>query len=162
MADQPLSPATDRRLGGPLPRQLANQTRVHLKAIKSFLTVPCGTVGLCGISSRFQLLSPSLRQVTHALLTRSPLSFLSFLRRFIPNRSVRLACVRRAASVRPEPGSNSLLNPFISTALAVNPSSHQTLCVLHYLCTLTFFTRSSFLFSKKSLRFLHKFLFSIV
>ena len=29
---------------------------------------------LCGISSRFQLLSPSERQVPHALLTRSPLS----------------------------------------------------------------------------------------
>ncbi len=29
---------------------------------------------LCGISSRFQLLSPTERQVTHALLTRSPLS----------------------------------------------------------------------------------------
>ena len=29
---------------------------------------------LCGISSRFQLLSPCMRQVTHALLTRPPLS----------------------------------------------------------------------------------------
>ena len=29
---------------------------------------------LCGISSRFQLLSPTERQVSHALLTRSPLS----------------------------------------------------------------------------------------
>ena len=29
---------------------------------------------LCGISSRFQLLSPCIRQVTHALLTRPPLS----------------------------------------------------------------------------------------
>ena len=28
----------------------------------------------CGISSRFQLLSPSERQVPHALLTRSPLT----------------------------------------------------------------------------------------
>ena len=28
--NQPLRPATDRRLGGPLPRQPANQTRVHL------------------------------------------------------------------------------------------------------------------------------------
>ena len=33
MAGQPLSPATDRRLGGPLPRQLSNQTRGHLRAI---------------------------------------------------------------------------------------------------------------------------------
>ena len=32
---------------------------------------------LCGISSRFQLLSPSTRQVTHALLTRPPLTFQS-------------------------------------------------------------------------------------
>ena len=36
--------------------------------------MPCGTVRLCGISSRFQLLSPCVRQVTHALLTRPPLS----------------------------------------------------------------------------------------
>ena len=34
----------------------------------------CRVVVLCGISSRFQLLSPSLSQVAHALLTRSPLS----------------------------------------------------------------------------------------
>ena len=33
---------------------------------------------LCGISSRFQLLSPCMRQVTHALLTRPPLSHSSF------------------------------------------------------------------------------------
>ena len=69
---------------------------------------------LCGISSRFQLLSPSLRQVTHALLTRSPLRCLIILRRFSLNISVRLACVRRAASVRPEPGSNSLVNCIFS------------------------------------------------
>ena len=30
---------------------------------------------LCGISSRFRLLSPCMRQVTHALLTRPPLTF---------------------------------------------------------------------------------------
>ena len=33
VADQPLSPATDRRLGRPLPHQLPNQTRVHPSAI---------------------------------------------------------------------------------------------------------------------------------
>ena len=67
---------------------------------------PHGT--LCGISSRFQLLSPSERQVTHALLTRPPLNFISFGRSLNPRSSVRLACVKHAASVRPEPGSNSL------------------------------------------------------
>ena len=34
----------------------------------------CPNYTLCGISSRFQLLSPSERQVAHALLTRPPLS----------------------------------------------------------------------------------------
>ena len=33
MAVRPLSPATDRRLGGPLPHQLSNRTRIHLYAI---------------------------------------------------------------------------------------------------------------------------------
>ena len=47
-------------------------------------------------------------QVTHALLTRPPLSH----RIFIPEGNqikcfVRLACVKHAASVHPEPGSNS-------------------------------------------------------
>ena len=63
---------------------------------------------LCGISSRFQLLSPCVRQVIHALLTRPPLSH----RTIIPEGNqvkcfVRLACVKHAASVHPEPGSNS-------------------------------------------------------
>ena len=34
---------------------------------------PCDSVVLCGISIRFQMLSPSERQVAHVLLTRSPL-----------------------------------------------------------------------------------------
>ena len=66
---------------------------------------PCDFAALCGISVRFQTLSPSERQVAHALLTRPPLTFFPE-----GNQSVRLACVRHAASVRPEPGSNSLKN----------------------------------------------------
>ena len=53
----------------------------------------------CGISNPFGLLSHASGQVTNALLTRSPLKVL------LP--SVRLACIRHAASVHPEPGSNS-------------------------------------------------------
>ena len=34
----------------------------------------CGLVVLCGISSRFQLLSPCIGLVVHALLTRPPLA----------------------------------------------------------------------------------------
>ena len=44
----------------------------------SLTPLPCGNVVLCGISSRFQLLSPSYGQVAHALLTRPPLSQLIF------------------------------------------------------------------------------------
>ena len=63
---------------------------------------------LCGISSRFQLLSPCMRQVTHALLTRPPLSHKIFISEENQIECfVRLACVRHAASVHPEPGSNS-------------------------------------------------------
>ena len=58
-----------------------------------------------------------MRQVTHALLTRPPLSHF-----FIPRKSkcfVRLACVRHAASVHPEPGSNSHVYILTEWQLAV-------------------------------------------
>ena len=74
MAVHPLRPATDRRHGGPLPRHLANQTRSHLSAHKALTSRGCPQEASCGISSRFQLLSPTERQVPHALLTRSPLN----------------------------------------------------------------------------------------
>ena len=46
---------------------------------KSLVFRGCPPNTLCGISSRFQLLSPTPRQVAHALLTRPPLSHLSSL-----------------------------------------------------------------------------------
>ena len=54
-----------------------------------------------------------MRQVTHALLTRPPLSH----KIFNPEGNqiecfVRLACVKHAASVHPEPGSNSHVKKF--------------------------------------------------
>ena len=67
----------------------------------------CGSRTSCGISTGFPMLSPSERQVAHALLTRPPLNSNSLGRSLDPKSPVRLACVRHAASVRPEPGSNS-------------------------------------------------------
>src|SRR6476469_8027729 len=61
---------------------------------------------ISGISSCFQLLFQSQGQVAHVLLTRSPLEYPQ------AGLSVRLACVKHAASVRPEPGSNSPLNEY--------------------------------------------------
>ncbi len=74
MAGHPLRSATDRRLGGPLPHQLANQTRTHPFAGRSpFTTKPCDSVVPCGISICFQMLFPSKGQIIHALRTRPPL-----------------------------------------------------------------------------------------
>ena len=73
MAVQPLSPATDRRLGRPLPHQLSNRTRVHLTAINLWSSEGCPSTTSCGISTPFGVLFPTARQVTHALLTRPPL-----------------------------------------------------------------------------------------
>ena len=54
-------------------------------------------------------MSPSVRQVAHALLTRPPLSHKILQSEEIRFKCfVRLACVKHAASVHPEPGSNSL------------------------------------------------------
>ena len=77
--------------------------------------MPCGTVRLCGISSHFWLLSPCIWQVTHALLTRPPLSYPKIWPKSRQRvNSVRLACVKHAASVHPAPGSNSLKKSFWS------------------------------------------------
>ena len=72
--------------------------------IAPLINLSCDKLMLCGISVLFRTLSPSERQVTHALLTRPPLGFGKQAFQTL----VRLACVRHAASVRPEPGSNSL------------------------------------------------------
>ena len=60
-----------------------------------------------GISPAFAGLSPAPGQVAYVLLTRAPVagSRVQALRSAAP----RLACVKPAASVHPEPGSNSSL-----------------------------------------------------
>src|SRR5688572_15416964 len=63
-------------------------------------------VVVSGISFGFPELSLCEGQIAHVLLTRSPLVY---SRRSL---TARLACVKHAASVRPEPGSNSPLNSF--------------------------------------------------
>ena len=66
------------------------------------------------------MLSPCIWQVTHALLTRPPLEchkiWPKSRQRDIP---VRLACVKHAASVHPEPGSNSLKISLIRTRISL-------------------------------------------
>ena len=81
---------------------------------KTFHPPPCGGRRISGISPRFRGLSQSQGQVAHVLLTRSPLVY---SRRSL---TARLACVKHAASVRPEPGSNSPLKSFDVSPKAVS------------------------------------------
>ena len=106
MAGHPLRPATRLCLGGPLPRQLADGTRTHL-----LVRAPCGRP--------LSLQSPETLQTYAALAILSdcyspPEGRLSTcyapVRRFtqgLPLFLARLACVKPAANVRSEPGSNS-------------------------------------------------------
>ena len=103
MAGRPLRPATDRRLGGPLPHQPANQTRAHRIPPEIFTlghASPCAHAVLAPISKCYPLYTAGCPRVTHPSATRMGIT------RFHPI-PVRLACVKHAASVHPEPGSNS-------------------------------------------------------
>ena len=76
-----------------------------------------------------------MRQVTHALLTRPPLSQITLLPERIQVKCfARLACVRHAASVHPEPGSNSRIKNlglvfsdlmFVCAPHVLNEVSHE-------------------------------------
>src|SRR5580658_9091194 len=61
---------------------------------------------LCGISPAFAGVFPIQGQVTHVLLTRAPCAHSLYC---YSKLRTRLACVKHAASVRSEPGSNSRL-----------------------------------------------------
>ena len=79
--------------------QLIGRSPLHLRACA--LSSPSSPmVNVCGISPGFPGLSPTGGQVSHVFLTRPPRSTPA-------GAPVRLACIRHAASVYPEPGSNS-------------------------------------------------------
>src|SRR5258708_14355656 len=67
VADHPLRPATDHRLGRPLPHQLANPTRAPPKAIN------LSPSGRMRYYPTFPSVIPHLWAGSHALLTRAPL-----------------------------------------------------------------------------------------
>ena len=71
MGDLPLRTPTDRRLGGPLPPQLANRTHAHPRA-SHLAAWGCPLVASSGVNPPFGGLSRSRGQVAYALLTRAP------------------------------------------------------------------------------------------
>ena len=107
MGDLPLRTPTDRRLGGPLPRQQANQTHPHPIPPNPFVIKKCSLMTAYGINPPFDGLSRGMGQVGYALLTRAPVA--SVLKQASIPAAPRLACVKPVASVHPEPGSNSPL-----------------------------------------------------
>ena len=90
-----------------------------------------------GISRRFHRLSPGNGHVAHALRTLPPVAAMTLPPRAAP----RLACVKPAASVHPEPGSNSSL--YIHLYLKFDPDNfillkkknQRSLFVLGTCCT---------------------------
>ena len=109
MTAHPLRPVTHRSLGRPLPHQQANKTQAHPQVPEGFKPLYMHRKVHMRYCTQFPELIPRLRvdylRVTHpsATLLSQPKSTVG----------VRLACVKRAASVRPEPGSNSPLYLFI-------------------------------------------------
>ena len=88
-------------LVGLYPRQPTNAPQVHPRPIpyRMFHRKKMPPSCTSGFVLRFQSVFPVRGQVPYVLLTRSPLGSRRTL--------VRLACIRHAASVHPEPGSNS-------------------------------------------------------
>ena len=101
MSVRPLRPDTRPRHGGHLPRRLADGPQTVPGAEPKLLSrcLPHVNSDLSGITLYFYRLSRASGFVIHVLLTSPPLSAL------LP--AARLAWLRRAASVRSEPGSNS-------------------------------------------------------
>jgi hypothetical protein len=131
VADHPLRPAKDRRLGRPLPHQLADGTQTDLSTRVAPLSSP----------------SANLKR-TYVVLARvspgypSPIGTLSTcyspVRHFsrIATSLVRLACVKHAASVRSEPGSNSpikLVGTNASLSCIFDPRLIGSICRLKLL-----------------------------
>src|SRR6202044_433647 len=103
VAGRPPGPATLGRLGGPLPRQQADRPRAPPRP-KKLSTLNHAEEGECPVLIPVSGGYPRARG--RLLTCYSPVRRSSTPKGL----SARLACVKHAASVRPEPGSNSPLN----------------------------------------------------
>jgi len=104
VADRPLRPATRLRLGEPLPHQLPDRPRDHPPAAdlssadhavqREYPVLIQVSLGYPGLGGRFLTCYAPVRRCPQLNLTEQLLL-------------ARLACIKRTANVRPEPGSNS-------------------------------------------------------
>ena len=106
---------------------------------------------LWDISRRFHRLSPRYGQVAHALRTLPPVAGRVLLLPAAP----RLACVKPAASVHPEPGSNSSLYILYFSSLIPDTlnSNELTLSIFLFLGTCLYLSLNIF---KELIRFERK------
>ena len=132
MAGHPLRSATDRRFGRPLPHQLPNQTRAHPIPSRLFTqnhAISCAYAVLAVISNCYPpvwgRLPTRYSPVRHSVNSAS-------IRKLPQNRFVRLACVKHAASVHPEPGSNSHVQSLSLQDLLVFPALLCLVRILSY------------------------------
>ena len=86
VAGRPLRPATRHSLGEPLPHQLADRPRAPQKApgCPGFGFRKMSSLTTCGINSPFGELSPTSRQISHVLRTRSPLNNICIATNIVP------------------------------------------------------------------------------
>ena len=122
----------DRRLGRPLPHQQANPTQAHPTA--RGLAIPrFAPKRLCGISSGFPELSPTVGQIPtrYSPVRHSPPILIAKY-----SAAVRLACVKHSASVQSEPGSNSSIE-FDRLISQANFWLDVYYCLYFYLSTFT-------------------------
>ena len=130
-------------VGRYLTNQLMHRRSIHVHGQGHFNSSQMLVCYLSGFSIRFQKLSRAHGQVTYVLLTRSPLD--SGKQAFLP--LVRLACIRHAASVHPEPGSNS----HVQFSVQFCANAFLSVCV-SYLKDFTVFIGCSFYYAKNFTR----------
>ena len=123
MGDLPLRTPTDRCLGGPLPRQQANQTHPHPLAASLWYELD-----VCFAQHRVLIrFSPGYPLLKGRLDTRySPVRRSPSLVASNQHAAPRLACVKPVASVHPEPGSNSSLYSLFLATLPDNAPTGPT------------------------------------
>ena len=115
VGDRPLRSPSHRRLGGPSPRRLSNGTHARPRPHRCFIRKG---MPLSGTMAYYPAFPPAIRpsgvgciRVAHPCATlMSPEG----------DNPVRLACIRPAASVHPEPGSNSSLYYCLSILFSLN------------------------------------------
>src|SRR6185369_9820042 len=120
VAGHPLRPATRLRLGGPLPRQRADRPRAPPPAPEGF---PSQGMPPKKRMRYYPAVGPA---IPHTRAGRSRVTH-PFAGRYCYR--PRLACVKHAASVRPEPGSNSpreFVSSIESLSHAVNALAYDS------------------------------------